>query len=147
MPAEAVAMFRDDTRQNALYAFFGAQNNEFANIGQQAVFSRIEVIREFDSIDDQFNGPGLDVSKWAVVALNAPGVVAVPPDAIGWLNWTLPDVGFGLEQTGNLADSSSWAAATTLAPAQIIDHKRVLLTPANAGGPNGFFRLQKPATP
>jgi hypothetical protein len=146
IPAESVPFFADQSQGHPLYAWFGIQPNSAANIGQQAIVSRIEILREFTTIDDQFTEPALDSTRWAVAAHNAPGVAAVPPDALAWVKWTLPDLGFTLQQRGDLGPAGSWGP-TTLTPAQIIDYKRVLLTPANPGFANGFFRLEKPAAP
>ena len=140
MSAEAVALFREDSTQHALYAWFGAQPNVPGNIGQEAIISRIEVVQDLVNIDEQFSGPALDPALWAVSAYNPPGVLVVPPDATAWVNWTLPDVNFTLQQSEDLA---TWVP-TTLTPAQISGYKRVLVTTLNPGFPKAFFRMEKP---
>lgn len=140
---EVVALFENQLDGNPLYAWFGAQPNNSGNIGQEAIISRIEIDREFDSIDEQFTDPALNATRWAVVAAHPAGVVAVPPDATAWVKWTLPDVNFTLQNTATLDDANSWQD-TPLAPVQIIDHKRVLITPATFPGDKAFFRMRKP---
>lgn len=141
---EMVAFFGDGTQNSPLYAYFGVQPNNAANIGQQAILSRIEIIRESDSTDDQFAGPTLDGTRWAVAAFNSAGVAAVPPDAIAWVKWTLPDVSFTLEANDDMTLPTAWGPLPGVTPAQIIDYKRVLLTPANTPWSQAFFRMHKP---
>jgi hypothetical protein len=143
MSAEMAAVFRDDTQRHALYSWFGAQPNGAGNIGQEAILSRIEITQDLVDIDEQFPGPALDTTRWAVSAYNAPGVLVVPADATAWVKWTLPDVNFTLQQSEDL---TTWTP-TTLTASQIIDHKRVLVTRLNPGFPKAFFRMEKPAAP
>jgi hypothetical protein len=143
IPAESVAFFSDQAQGHPLYAWFGIQPNRASNIGQEVILSRIQIVREFTGFDEVFDGPTLNSTRWAVAAQHAGGVAVVPPDAIAWVKWTLPDVGFRLQQSGDLL---SWVQSA-LTPVQIIDNKRVVVTAANSGSTNAFFRLQKPAAP
>ena len=140
LSAESAAVFRNDDTRHAMYAWFGAQPNGAGNIGQEAIISRIQITQDLFDLDDPFTGPALDGTRWAVSAYSPPGVVSVPPDATAWLKWTLPDVNFNLQASEDL---TTWAASL-LTPVQIIDHKRILITPSNPGLPNAFFRLEKP---
>lgn len=143
MPVESVELFADHGNSNPLYAWVGIQPNTVGNIGQSAVINRVQIKRDVVLVDDNFSN-GLDPLKWQVAAANAPGVIAVPADAAFWVSWTLPDSGFSLQSTANLANPASWAPVTIPA-IQILDHKQVLLRSGSLPSPDaGFFRMLKP---
>ena len=146
MPAESVEVFADHANGSPLYAWFGAQPNSAAGIGQSVVLGRIRVERDAVLVDDDFS-TGLNSANWSVAAANPPGVVAVPAHAACWLSWTLPDLGFTLEGAAELPAAAWQTVGGT--PIQVLERKRLLLL-NNAllgGGNSGFFRLRKPATP
>jgi hypothetical protein len=141
MPPDATALF-----SGPAYAYFGIQPNRLSNIGQSASFSRLQITGIPTPIDDSFAGPALDSAIWEVIAENAAGVVAVPPDAAFWLTWTLPDRDFVPQATDDLSfDPITWGdfAMTT---AQIGDRRRGLVLRSQLPPTftdNNFFRLIK----
>jgi hypothetical protein len=141
MPPDATALFNGPA-----YAYFGIQPNRLANIGQSASFSRLQITGVPTPIDDSFAGPALDSATWEVIAENAAGVVAVPPDAAFWLTWTLPDRDFVPQATDDLSfDPITWGdfAMTT---AQIGDRRRGVVLQSQLPPTftdNNFFRLIK----
>jgi hypothetical protein len=140
MPPEAVSLF-----SGSLYAYFGMQPNSVANIGLAGTLGHIQITGVATPIDEGFATATLDPSIWEVSAENPPGVVPVPPDALFWLNWTLPDVGFRLQTTFNLSNSNMWSDLA-ISSTQIGPRKRILVLPSSLPASdtgNYFFRLIK----
>jgi hypothetical protein len=143
MPPDAVALFNGST-----YAYFGIQPNQLTSIGQSATFARLRISGVPTPIDDAFSGPALDAATWEVIAENAAGVVAVPPEAPFWLTWSLPDRDFVPQYSEDLSfDPIGWndfALTTT----QIGDRRRALVLRSQLPPTfteNYFFRLiQRP---
>jgi len=129
------------------YAYFGVQPNALGNIGQSATLAHIQVTGVAAPIDDTFNSPSLDTTTWEVIADDAAGIVQVPPEAALWLTWTLPDRSFALQITDDLSPVPAWSSLSTVAPRQIGDRRRALVThdqlPSSSTG-NYFFELIKP---
>ncbi|EEF60266.1 hypothetical protein [Pedosphaera parvula] len=141
MPAASAAYFADP-----LYAVFGMQPNVTANIGQPVVFSNVSISGVATPADDSFTTAPLDTSIWGLSAGNSAGVTVVPLDSAYWVSWTLPDGGFGLQISGDPADSNSWSDPGLTASA-FSGRKNVLIptsTTSSLPGTNGFFRLLKP---
>lgn len=142
-PAESAALFA-----NPLYAYFGIQPNQLSNIGQSAVFGRVQITGVPTPIDDTFvgvppegGGPNqLDPAVWQVAAEDPAGVVLVPVDSAWWAWWTLPANGFVLQQNGTL-NGPTWQENTT-PPIQVGARRGVLLPASNEA--SSFFRLTKP---
>ena len=139
MPADAVAFFG-----GPLHAYFGIQPNQPANIGLAATIGRAQISGFEDaSIDDGFTASTIDATKWQVVAQDAAGVIPVGQDALFWLTWTVPDVGYTLQSSETL--SGGWGPLS-LTAVQLGNRKRILAYPSNL--PNGaagnyFFRMRK----
>ena len=138
MPAEAVSMFA-----GPLYTYFGIQPNNANNIGLGATLGRVQITGVATPIDETFATSPLDPQIWQVVALDAAGVIPVTPDALFWVNWTLPDVGYKLQSAPAL--TGPWADLTVPVP-QLGNRKRALLDssdlpPSERG--HYFFRLSK----
>jgi hypothetical protein len=142
MPAEAAALFNDP-----LYAYFGIQPNGTNNVGQYAVLDFVSTRSpdgSFPFVEDPFPGPELDPALWTVVAADSSGVVIIPPEAVYWLNWTLPDAGFGL-QSSQIMDPGSWADLTPTIIRRVGEGKKALITTGLLPSPaTGFFRMVKP---
>jgi hypothetical protein len=150
LPPDAAALFA-----GGVTVYVGAQANSGGNLGQTVVVSKFEIVSGDQLLlDDDFPTLlSLEGSNWQVAAGTAGGVQLAGFDSLFWLSWTIPDSGYFLQWTANLADSSSWAAAGWTPPL-IGSTKRILLhryTDFPLAGifyvpdPNRtFFRLIKP---
>jgi hypothetical protein len=138
LPADSAALFADP-----MYVYVGVQPNNLNNIGQSVTLSRIQITGVAAPLDDKFTGPTLDADTWQVAAEDPTGVVAVPPDSIYSLSWTLPDTGF-VVQAGPLLVPASWGDPGLTNLFQIVNRRRVLVPSSSLPGTNsGFFRLIK----
>ena len=138
MPPAAVALFN-----GALFAYFGVQPNQAANIGLGTTLGRIQITGVSSPIRDDFTEPVLEAARWQVVAENASGIIPVPTDALCWLTWTLPDTGFILQSSAALP--ASWSNLG-LTPVQVGAFKRVLVRPSQLSSNSAgkyFFQLRK----
>jgi hypothetical protein len=126
-----------------LYYYLGAKPQETINRGLSAVISRVSIQGAGTKIDDTFsNASGLDASIWELAANHASAVQVLAPNALYWVNWTLPDAGFAL-QTNAVVTGTNWNenGAATL---QSTAGKSVLISSGDLPGLNqGFFRLIK----
>jgi hypothetical protein len=150
LPSSAAALFGDP-----LTVYVGAQPNAAANIGQIVVLERFKLNRGATTmIDDHFAADeGLNTNTWQLAAGTAAGVQLVGSNASFWLTWAIPDSGFLLQATANVADPGSWATLGWTVP-QMGPRKRVLVrkftpvpdpTQTYEPDPNySFFRLLKP---
>jgi hypothetical protein len=139
MPPEAVSLFG-----GPLYAYFGVQPNQPANIGLGATLGRIRISGVPTPIDEEFTAAPLNPAVWEVSAQAASGVILVPPDALVWLSWKLPAIGYVLQAASSLA--ANWTDLP-LPSAQVGAARQVLVRQANLPpGDSGsyFFRLNKP---
>src|SRR4030095_6107313 len=113
------------------------------NIGQSATLGRVQITGVNTPIDESFATPTLSPDTWQVVAEHAAGVIPVPPSALFWLTWTVPDTGFKLQTAQSLPGTWSDLANSNI---QLGSRKRVLVfsssLPASDTG-NYFFRLIK----
>jgi hypothetical protein len=144
MPPDDVNLFAGPA-----YAYFGNQPNQTANIGQSALFGRFQITGVETPIDESFTTAVLDPNTWQVIAEDPAGVVPVPPDALLWLTWTLPAIGFVPQVTDKLV-SPAWTDLS-VTTRQISGLQRAVVLssdlPMSATG-SYFFRLVKPpATP
>lgn len=126
-----------------LYYYVGAKPQQNANLGVSAVISHVKVQGVASPIDHNFlNESALDTSLWEVAANNAGGVQLVPANAVSWVHWTLPDVGFAL-QTNSAATPTGWKEIG-LPPIQLATGKQVLITASELPGAKaGFYRMIK----
>ena len=96
LPAGDAALFADP-----LYVYVGTQPNDNANIGQASTFSRVTIRGAAGAIDDDFvsgGAPGqpygLNTNLWTLNTADPKGVFITAPDALCWVDWSLPDYGF-----------------------------------------------------
>ena len=126
-----------------LYAYFGIQPNNPANIGLAATLGRVQISGVATPIDESFTVSPLDPQIWQVSAQDPTGVVPVTPDALFWLNWTVPDVGYRPQSAPSV--TGPWADLALTVP-QLGSRKRTVVNasdlPVSATG-NYFFRLGK----
>jgi hypothetical protein len=124
--------------------YIGTRPNSTNNTGQQNIFSQFQVVSNAVTLlNETFSTPTLS-STWAVAAEDVNDILQVPPGTAYLLSWTLPDTGFNLQVSTNLADSSAWhdpgLAKTTF------NGKRTVLIPSTMVATNSpaLFRLKKP---
>jgi hypothetical protein len=126
-----------------LHAYFGVQPNNPANIGLGATLGRVQISGTGTPIDDTFTASTVNSENWEVVAADPAGVIPVPAEALYWLTWTVPDVGYRLQTAFGLP--GAWSNLALPAP-QLGSRKRILVysssLPVTETG-NYFFRLAK----
>jgi hypothetical protein len=148
--SDAAALFADP-----LNVYFGAQPNSPASFGQSVVLSSVSITGNATPVQDNFladNGQ-LDTNNlWSVVAGDPTTVQLFLPDpAAIWVKWSLPDSGFGLQGTTNLANPTSWVTLTgpdsSVGPLLSFTSagSRLVYLPSSVIGTNlsGFFRLNQ----
>jgi hypothetical protein len=108
---DAAALFADP-----LNVYFGAQPNSPANFGQSVVLSAASISGNSTPVSDNFFADNwlLDTNNtWTIVANDPKTVQLLAPDpGAVWVKWSLPDSGFGLQTTTNLANPNSWITLT-----------------------------------
>lgn len=136
--ADAAALFADP-----VYAYFGGQPNQLANIGQSMVIQRIQVTGVANPVDDSFTSSPLDSSVWQVRAADPSGLVVIPPGTAYEVNWTLPDYGYSLQSAS--AVTGTWVDAGLSTTFTTGKTKSALVPSSNVPAVNGgFYRLLKP---
>lgn len=130
---------------NPLSAYFGNQQNGAGNAGQSSTYSRVTIsgVSGSPEIDDTFPPTGLDTNLWKVVCREPSDVFVMGPEDKFWLSWTLPDTGFTVQSSPNLA-AGSWVDPSLTNVVYTTLGNRVLVPQAalpSAG--RGFFRLVK----
>ena len=136
-PASA-ALFADPATP-----ILGAQPNDTFVLGEAVVDNWFSITGNDSPFTDIFtNDSQLNTNYWKVLANDPNGVVLVPPGAVYWLPWTLPDAGFGLQTNANLATPSSWNDAVPLQQIQNNTNRQALLG-ANLlpSASQGYYRL------
>lgn len=139
MPADAAALFADPA-----VVYFGVQPNQIANIGQSAVFSRLQITGTTTALDDSFTGDTLDTAIWQTVAADAGGISVVPPTAAFQLSWGAPATGFVVQASPTLA-ADSWYDPGLSNVVQVGSSKKVLVPQSTLTNANTFYRLIKQA--
>jgi len=86
-----------DNFPESVVAYFGAQPNTTAEIGQGIVLSNVKITGTANPINDSFAGPSLDTSTWVLRASESADVFIPVSDAAFVLSWTLPDLNFNLQ--------------------------------------------------
>ena len=139
----------------AITVYIGDQPNSGGNVGQTAIFNSFRITSGGQTLleDNFLTADILNSTLWRVAAGDAAGVQLVAPDAIFWLGWSLPDSGFSLQASGNLADPNSWLDPGLTVPVAGAA-RRVLIhafteTPVAGkvyapSASHAFFRLSKP---
>jgi len=111
IPADAAALFADP-----LNVYFGAQPNSAASFGQSVVLSSVSITGNATPVTDNFitdNGVIDTNNTWSIIAADPSTVQLFTPDPGAlWVKWSLPDSGFGLQITTNLANPASWVTLT-----------------------------------
>lgn len=138
-PASA-ALFADPVTP-----ILGAQPNDTFVVGESVIYNSFSVTGNDRPLTDIFTNDSQLSTNWTILANDPNGVVLVPPNAVYWLPWTLPDTGFSLQTNSNLAISSNWDEVAFLSQVQNSPTNRAALLGVNAQpSPNqGFFRLHK----
>ncbi len=135
--ADAAALFADP-----LYAYFGGQPNQLANIGQTLVLNHIQITGVANPVDEKFTSPTIDTTTWAIRAADPNGLVVVPGDTAYKVTWTLPDFGYGLQWASGVKGPWSDTGLSTVT----VGKTKSALVPTSSlpGVQGGFFRLYKP---
>jgi len=139
---------------NPLVAYFGVQPNVTTGEGQYVDVTEINVGPA--GVDDHFSADSaLDSGTWTPIAVSTNSIWIAGTGTGGkyWLNWTIPDIGFGLEESTNLAGGTGWVLPSffnghTQSPVQLLEgNARWALIPTNCVPPNPkslFFVLRNP---
>ena len=152
MRPEAVTNFAEP-----LNVLFGAQPNRqseaapLANIGQKVVLASVGITNGASTIIyDNFMADGaFDTLTWTPLAGDNNMVQLVPAGSAYWLQWTLPDQGFGLQISTNFAVPNSFVTVTgpdaggATLPNYTASGSRFTLLPSSLLGTSSqsYFRL------
>jgi hypothetical protein len=80
-----------------LTAYFGAQPNSTADIGQSIVLSNVKITGSANPLNDNFPPPTLNTNNW-VLRASQPNNVFIPSGNDAYIaSWTLPDLHFNLQ--------------------------------------------------
>ena len=162
LPPDAAALFA-----NPLTIDFGTAPNNTAGYGQWIDISRISITNIVDGneFDDFTKDDVLNTNLWNPgFSINAGSVIQVSTNTPYWVNWTVPDAGFGLGTKADLSNTSiPWyspgyysGGTVTPTPRQMGPSLKWVLIPSTClptmdgttdGMPStkGFFRLSNPA--
>jgi hypothetical protein len=83
-----------------LTVFWGQQANT-AGLASDVVFSSVSITGSTNSLNVNLTQP-LDPTKMAMRGANNSMIFATPTNAVYWLQWTLPDVGYVLQSASSL---------------------------------------------
>jgi hypothetical protein len=119
--------------------FWGTQPNT-AGWQQDVVFSSVSIIGSTNSLNVDLTRP-LDSTKMAVRAMNSSLMFATPTNAVYWLQWTLPDVGFGLQSASSL--TGTWSSLNPTLYTIGGKHSGYITRDLLPSSGAGFFRLAK----
>jgi hypothetical protein len=129
--------------QNPVSAYFGNQQGGASNAGQASVYSNFTITNAFNTVNINDNFTNLDTTTWQIVCSQPQDLFVVDATARYWLDWTLPDTGFSLLSSTNLA-AGSWVDAGISNVVTTTVGNRALVTTTNLPGPGmGFFRMAK----
>jgi hypothetical protein len=146
LPPDAAALFA-----GPVYAYFGVQPNAVGNIGQSAVFQRVQISGVATPINETFNETApdptdpnsvaqLDPAIWNVSAQDPNGVLLATQDSKFLISWTLPATGYVLQRTADLV-SGPWTDIPVANTHQLGSNRVAFV--GEAGQSDGFFRLVK----
>ncbi len=124
--------------------YLGMQANTASGANQAVVYSSFSVQGVPSAYSETFVGETtLNTNYWVNTYATGPaGVLIVPPGSAYWLQWTLPDAGFGPEQTGALP--GSWLPVASAAAIPGAGARLHLLSSASLpAGNSAFFHLAK----
>ena len=162
LPSDAAALFA-----NPLTILFGTAPNNTAGYGQYIDISSMLItnVAGVNESDDFTMDDGLDTSLWDPgFSLDPGSVIQISTNTPFWLNWTVPDQGFGLGTKADLGNTSiPWStpnyygggSVTNSGPTQMGPSLKWTLIPSaclptvdgTVGGTpskTGFFRLSFP---
>jgi hypothetical protein len=124
-------------------AYFGAQPNTTAEIGQGIVLSNVKTTGTLNPINENFVAPTLDANTW-VLRASQPNDVFIPTSANAYIaSWTLPDLHFNLQIAPSV--SGPWSDlnltnTSTIGPVKSVPIPKSALPAGNSA----FFRMFKP---
>jgi len=136
-----------------LSVVFGAQPNQPNNVGQVVILSSASITNGDTAtsiVNDNFLADtALDTGIWSILTGEANTLFLFPPDAgQKQVSWTLPDAGYGLQTTTNVANPNSWttltgneATGTPLVTFNASGSRVALIPSANLGPVQDYFRL------
>jgi hypothetical protein len=141
MPSADAALFTD---AGGFTFLMGCQANNGGNLGQRAVFSNVSITGVASPISDHFAvDTTLNTNEWALLGANNAGLLVVPAGSAYWIDWTLPDVGFSIQQATTLSGGDiAWTdpGLPTIGP--LSGTRRILVPSSNVPGPKtGFYRM------
>ena len=130
---------------NPLSAYFGNQQNGANNAGQASVYSSFEITNTLAMVDIIDTFTNLDTTIWQPLTSAPHDIFVVDSTARYWVSWSLPDTGFTLQSSPNLA-AGSWTEDPGLTNRIVTTTvgNRALITTTNLPSPDkGFFRMVK----
>jgi hypothetical protein len=161
IPAGVASAFADP-----VVAIFGVQPNGLDDIGSAVTLRAIQTVNVAGAdIDSDFTtGAAIDTNIWltASVSDDASNLLVVKPEDAWWLQWTFPDIGFGLGTKAELNSAVAWktpgfyAGDTNAVFEKTLGENVSALIPQSGlptldGTPSGpasssaFWRLENPA--
>ncbi len=126
-----------------VFAYFGVQPNQAANVGQYVTLARARISGLPSPIDEVFSSQNsLNTSVFVVRAANTAGIQMRPSNVAERFSWPAPSAGFALQSASSL--SGTWASPGL--PAVAAGPRNVTFLPSTAlpSAGAGFFRLEKP---
>lgn len=135
---------------NPLSVYFGNMQNGAGNAGQQATYSRVQVkgVAISPEIDETFAGPDLNPDAmnplWRVVCDVPSSVFIVRPDHKYWVSWSIPDSGFSLRSSPNLATGSWVDPGLTNVVNTTLGNRLLIPQSSLPSAHSGYFRMVKP---
>lgn len=132
-----------DAFSDPVIAYFGAQPNATADIGQSIILSNVKISGTANPVNDSFSGSSLDTSTWVVRAAQPADVFIPSSDAAYVLSWTLPDSNFNPQVAPSILGpwtTLNFTNTTIQGSIKSVTVPRSVL-PA---GPAAFFRFMKP---
>ncbi|RYD35561.1 MAG: hypothetical protein EOP86_08160 [Verrucomicrobiaceae bacterium] len=131
---------------NPVYAYFGTMPGDAARQGRTAVYSRIKISGTANPIDENFSVmPFTELLEKS--ASDANGVQQVTPlDTPFWVKWSLPAVGYKLQQSLDLG-ATGWQEIPMTGALTVLSERWRLMNATELPDPTlkkGFFQLIKP---
>jgi hypothetical protein len=136
---------------NPLSVFMGNQQNADANLGQSSTYSEFKIsgVTASPPLDDVWSSQTtMDTTNWGKVCYAPGDILLVHPGDKYWVSWTLPDSGFGLSISTNLAaGANGWMDANLSQVVNMPTSSQALLPGLAAnfpvGAKNVYFSLIK----
>jgi hypothetical protein len=132
-----------DNFSDPVIAYFGAQPNTTADIGQSIVLTNVKITGTQNPVNDSFSGSAVNTNVWVLRAAQPANVYIPLSDAAYVLSWTLPDTNFKLQIAPSIL--GPWADAG-LTNTSIQGSIKTVIVPRSALPSTGpaFFRFIKP---